>query len=92
MQTVIERFLRYVKIDTRSDHHVESHPSTSKQVDLSRLLVQELKELFPAVAQRHDISEFTQDLLQGVPEDGFIISHQYPRFRHGEVLFLTVSW
>ncbi|MEM9023571.1 MAG: peptidase T [Bacteroidota bacterium] len=40
--TVLERFLRYVQIDTQSDPHSETIPSTEKQKNLSRLLVQEL--------------------------------------------------
>lgn len=42
METVKERFLRYVKIDTESVQHVEAFPSSEKQLDLSRLLVDEL--------------------------------------------------
>lgn len=42
--TVAERFMRYVQIDTQSDPHSESYPSTEKQKDLGRLLVQELLE------------------------------------------------
>ena len=36
------RFLKYVQIDTQSDPNSRSNPSTEKQKDLSRLLVQEL--------------------------------------------------
>lgn len=43
--TVTERFLRYVKIDTQSDHSSKTHPSTEKQKDLGRLLVEELKQM-----------------------------------------------
>jgi tripeptide aminopeptidase len=43
--TVEERFIRYAKIDTTSDPHSETFPSTEKQKDLSRLLVEELKAL-----------------------------------------------
>jgi len=42
--TVAERFLRYVQIDTQSDPQSTSFPSTEKQKDLGRVLVQELKE------------------------------------------------
>lgn len=42
---VKERLLRYVQIDTQSDPLSSSQPSTEKQKDLSRLLVQELLEL-----------------------------------------------
>ncbi|MBI4548619.1 MAG: peptidase T [Ignavibacteriae bacterium] len=44
-QTVLERFLRYVRIDTQSKEDVDSIPSTRKQFDLANLLVQELQEL-----------------------------------------------
>ncbi|MBN2103741.1 peptidase T [bacterium] len=44
--SLLDRFYRYVKIDTQSQEDVEDrYPSTEKQKDLSRLLVQELKEL-----------------------------------------------
>ncbi|GGD73769.1 peptidase T [Emticicia aquatilis] len=39
------RFLKYVQIDTQSDPNSPSNPSTEKQKDLSRLLVQELLDL-----------------------------------------------
>ena len=42
--TVAERFMRYVKIDTQSDPESPTQPSTAKQLDLSRLLVEELKQ------------------------------------------------
>ncbi len=39
------RFLRYVRIDTQSDYDSTSYPSTEKQLDLQRLLVDELREI-----------------------------------------------
>jgi tripeptide aminopeptidase len=42
--TVEERFLRYVQIDTQSDPQSKNSPSTEKQKDLGRLLVEELRE------------------------------------------------
>ena len=48
---VLDNFLRYVKIDTQSDPHSESFPSTAKQRDLSNLLVVELQEM--GVADAH---------------------------------------
>jgi len=45
MTSLIERFLRYVKIDTQSDHESQTFPSTEKQKNLSNLLVKELKEM-----------------------------------------------
>ena len=42
---VLERFLRYVRIDTQSDPESKTYPSTAKQRDLGELLAQELREL-----------------------------------------------
>jgi tripeptide aminopeptidase len=42
---VLERFLRYVRIDTQSSYSSDTYPSTLKQLDLSRLLVEELREI-----------------------------------------------
>ena len=44
-EDVLARFLRYVKIDTRSDESSSTYPSTAKQLDLQRLLVNELLEI-----------------------------------------------
>ena len=42
--TALERFLRYVQIDTESDAASDTYPSTDKQFDLLRLLGAELRE------------------------------------------------
>jgi tripeptide aminopeptidase len=42
---VLERFLRYVRIDTQSDDDSTTYPSTAKQRDLGELLARELSEL-----------------------------------------------
>jgi len=43
--TVTERFLNYVTIDTQSDPESTSYPSTEKQKNLGRLLVDELQQI-----------------------------------------------
>ena len=45
MSEVIERFLRYVSVDTQSAEGVETTPSTSKQRDLAALLYEELRQM-----------------------------------------------
>jgi len=45
MSKTIEKFLRYVKIDTQSNEATGTTPSTEKQRDLARLLVEELKAM-----------------------------------------------
>ena len=42
---VLERFLRYARIDTQSQPGVDASPSTEKQLDLSRLLRDELEQI-----------------------------------------------
>ena len=41
----LERFLRYVRIDTQSAMDAECYPSTAKQLNLARVLVEELNAL-----------------------------------------------
>ena len=43
--SLVKRFAEYVKIHTTSDEHSESSPSTERQFDLARKLVNELREL-----------------------------------------------
>jgi tripeptide aminopeptidase len=43
--TTTERFLRYVQIDTQSDPQSTTIPSTEKQKDLGKVLVEELKQI-----------------------------------------------
>ena len=46
MSALLDRFLRYVKINTRSDEEVTNRtPTTENQWDLARLLEQELKDM-----------------------------------------------
>ncbi len=44
-QALLQRFLKYVKIDTESDPTSNSTPSTSKQWDLAQLLFEELQQI-----------------------------------------------
>ena len=41
----VERFLRYVQVDTQSDENTGTSPSTAKQHDLAKMLTAELKEM-----------------------------------------------
>jgi tripeptide aminopeptidase len=51
---LLDRFLRYVKVDTRSDEGSETSPSTEKQKDLSRMLADELRALGCADAEMNE--------------------------------------
>ena len=52
--TVLERFLRYVVIDTQSDPASPTCPSTDKQKNLGRVLAQELRDIGLADAHLDD--------------------------------------
>lgn len=41
----IEKFLRYVKVDTGSDETSSATPSTEKQHELAKMLVSELESM-----------------------------------------------
>ncbi|MCQ2118229.1 MAG: peptidase T [Bacteroidales bacterium] len=45
METVVDKFLRYVSVDTQSNEESESQPSSAKQLDLLRMLCEELKAM-----------------------------------------------
>lgn len=45
MERLLERFIRYCRVDTQSAEGKETYPSTAKQLNLSRMLVEELEEL-----------------------------------------------
>lgn len=45
MEKILDRFLRYVKVDTQSNEESSTQPSTAKQLNLLRLLCKELNDL-----------------------------------------------
>ena len=45
MEKILDRFLRYVAVDTQSDPQSESQPSSAKQLDLLRMLKDELSAM-----------------------------------------------
>jgi len=44
-EDALERFLRYVRVDTQSEYDSATYPSTVRQLDLTRLLADELRAL-----------------------------------------------
>jgi tripeptide aminopeptidase len=45
METLLDRFCRYVRIDTQADENAATSPSSAGQLQLGRLLVEELRAL-----------------------------------------------
>jgi tripeptide aminopeptidase len=73
-EDVLERFLRYARIDTQGAYRVPERPSTQKQLELSRLLVGELRELGLDDARLTEDSNVFASLpgVDGVPAVGLI--------------------
>lgn len=74
--SVVNRFIKYAKIDTKSDEDSEVTPSTAKQFDLANLLVEELKELGLTDAEIDDkcyiMATLPSNTDKDVPVIGFV--------------------
>lgn len=74
--TCVDRFLEYVKIDTQSDEESTTFPSDPKQLELSKKLVGELKEIGLEDAHMDDngyvIATLPSNTDKDVPVIGFI--------------------
>lgn len=68
-ETALDRFLRYVKINTQSnDSNAEQTPSTQTQFELANLLVNELKELGLNDAEVDDHCYVMATIPSNIPE------------------------
>lgn len=74
--SVVDRFIKYAKIDTKSDEDSEVTPSTPIQFDLAKLLVEELKELGLTDAEMDDkcyvMATLPSNTDKDVPTIGFV--------------------
>ena len=67
--SLVDRFVEYAKIETTSDEHSESCPSTENQFVLARKLVEELKQLGLQDAKVDDNCYVTATLKGNIPKD-----------------------
>jgi len=65
---LLARFVRYVKVDTQSDDEAPCFPTTEKQKDLARILVEELKELGCADAEMDEWGYVMATVPERLPE------------------------
>ena len=75
MENILDRFLRYVSVDTCSDEESESQPSTAKQLDLLRMLRDELEALgLEATLDEYGyvMGSIPSNAGDGLPAVGFI--------------------
>ena len=71
MEKILDRFLRYVAVDTQSCDESESQPSTAKQLNLLRMLCEELK----AMGVSATLDEFGY-VMGSIPSN---IDHEVPK-------------
>ena len=76
MEKILDRFLRYVAVETTSDENGTTHPSSLKELDLSRMLVDEMKQMGIADASLDEngyvMGTIPSNLDHEVPVLGFI--------------------
>ena len=77
MESVKDRFLRYVKIDTQSEHQVDKIPSTDKQLDLSRLLRDELIAIGAADVQLDPHGYVTATIPANTKKSAPVVSYNF---------------
>ena len=68
-EPLLDRFIRYAKIDTQSSDTSTSYPSTEKQKDLLRVLVDDLKAAGLADAAMDEWGYVMATLPSNVPAD-----------------------
>ena len=73
-ESLLDRFVRYVKIDTQSSDSSTTYPSTEKQKDLLRVLVDDLKAAGLADAVMDEWGYVMATLPSNVP-------HRHPAYR-----------
>ena len=75
MEKILDRFLRYVSVDTQSDENSESQPSSAKQLDLLRMLRDELTAMgVEATLDEYGyvMAKLPSNIDRKVPAVGFI--------------------
>lgn len=75
MEKILDRFLRYVAIDTQSDENSESQPSAAKELDLLKLLCKELNDMGVAATldeYGYVMGTLPSNIDKKVPAIGFI--------------------
>ena len=70
---VLERFLGYVAIDTQSDYDAESVPSTAKQLDFAKLLVEECEAIGLAEVKMDEFGIVTATLPANTDRDAPVL-------------------
>jgi tripeptide aminopeptidase len=66
---ILNRFLRYIQIDTQSDENSNTYPSTLKQLNLAQMLEKELKNLGLSDVELDNYGYVTATLPSNIKKD-----------------------
>jgi len=72
MESVIDKFLRYISVETSSDPDSESQPSTQTQTEFMRVLVKELKDMGVSDVTLDEYGYIMATIPSNLPEAGDI--------------------
>jgi len=94
-QHILNRFIKYVTIDTESDPNNPAFPSTEKQWDLARLLKKELQEIGMKDVDLDEncylMATLPSNINHEVPTIGFIAHiDTSPDFTGAHVFYLQI--
>ena len=85
MDTLLDRFCRYVRIDTQADEKAATYPSSAGQLELGKILVSELRQigLADAAADEHGI------VMATIPPN---LPAPFPNREGGKGVRPTIAW
>ena len=69
MESVLDRFLRYVRVDTQSDEESSTYPSTMKQIELCRMLADECRAISLAGVEMTEFGIVTATIPSNVEHE-----------------------
>ena len=69
MESVLDRFLRYVRVDTQSDEESSTYPSTMKQLELCRMLADECRAISLAGVEMTEFGIVTATIPSNVEHE-----------------------
>nr|WP_300003068.1 peptidase T [Tissierella sp.] len=76
METIVERFKRYISMDTKSDYNSDTVPTTNSQLELGKILRDELEEFGLSNVKMDDngyvYASLKSNMDKNVPTIGFI--------------------
>ena len=90
---ILQRFLKYISVDTTSDSKKTDTPSTKGQIKLAKILLEEMKELNTDMIHYDDKNCYVYGMIKGaeeLPKIGFISHLDTSESASGKIYVLTL--